>query len=260
MKKELCQEVIAVLRYHKALGIQGYPASEDVNRFVARDLHLALPANILSRVADTPPRKSKKKSSGNAEKNFAVDTVSLAELYQEIETCRQCNIGEQGSVSLVAGKPGEIKLMVIGDWPHHSSVTGSVFFGEEEDVMLKKMFKAIQLENNEVCIANVVRCMPRRDIEPRAEHISICAVFLKKQIELLKPAILCAMGNVAARILYNTGVALSRLRGRFYPYKCGNHTIPLMVTYHPSYLLKNPEMKRATWADLQLVQKKLREL
>ncbi len=260
MKKELCQEVVKVLWYHKALGIDGYPTSQDVNRFLERRLHVTMPPKIVYSGEDTPRRESKKESSGIVEKDSALDTASLADLYQEIEKCQRCAIGEKGLVSKIPGKPGEIKLMVIGDWPRCISQTDAVFFGEEEDKMLEKMFKAIELADEEVCVANVMRCMLCLDIQPQAEHISTCAVFLKKQIEIVKPAMLCAMGNVPARVLYNTGVALSRMRGRFYPYACGNYTIPLMVTYHPSYLLKNPEMKRATWADLQLVQKKLGEL
>ncbi len=150
--------------------------------------------------------------------------------------------------------------MVIGDWPRFTSQTDSVLFGKKEDVMLKNMFKAIQLDDNEVCVANVIRCMPHQDIQSKDEFISNCVMFLKEQIEFLKPVVLCAMGDTAAKVLSNTRAPVSRMRGHFHPYTCGNHTIPLMVTYHPSYLLKNPEMKHATWADLQLVQKKLREL
>ncbi len=260
MKRELCQEIVGLLRYHETLGIHGYPFSQDVRRFLEESRHPAMVQGVIDRAADAPACEKRRVSSESRERNIAAAAATLAKLQQEIISCQQCDIGEKGWVPVVPEKPGKVKLMVIGDWPRQVSATKDVFFGYEEDVMLAKMLKAIQLEYKDVCITNVMRCKPYQDIQPRSEHISTCAVFLKKQIEILAPVVLCAMGNVAARVLYNSGVPLSRMRGRFHHYTCGSRTFPLMVTYHPSYLLKNPEMKRATWTDLQLVQKKLREL
>ena len=122
------------------------------------------------------------------------------------------------------------------------------------------MFKAIHLGEEDVFVTNVVKCAVGEERQPRAEHIGVCACHLRRQIQQLKPEMICAMGAVPTKILCDVKAPLSRLRGRLHRYVVDDTlSIPLMVTYHPSYLLANPEMKKATWVDLQLLEKKLKE-
>jgi DNA polymerase len=151
--------------------------------------------------------------------------------------------------------------MVVGDWlsiAGDGPATKDQLFGVQQDQMLFRMLAAMQLPVDEVFITNVIKCgLPERT-QPQAAHVQACVGYLKKQIQVLRPEYICTMGMVAARAVLERSLPLSRLRGKFHDYLLGpDEKIPVLTTYHPSYLLQNPEMKQATWTDLQFLAKKM---
>jgi DNA polymerase len=140
--------------------------------------------------------------------------------------------------------------MVIGEAPgYEEDRTGEPFVGRAGQ-LLNAMLRALGLGRGEVYIANVLKCRPPGNRDPRPEEIARCAGYLRRQIALVNPRIILAMGRIAAQSLLNSAAPLSRLRGRSHPLPDGR--VPVVVTYHPAYLLRSPLQKRRAWEDLVL--------
>jgi DNA polymerase len=148
-------------------------------------------------------------------------------------------------------------VMVIGEGPGaEEDAQGKPFVGKA-GILLDRMLAAIQLERNTNCfIANIVKCRPPQNRDPYPDEQAACISFLDAQIHCLKPKMILCLGRISAHKLLNTEEALGKLRGNFFEY----NDIPLMVTYHPSALLRNEELKRPAWEDLKLFKTKLLEL
>ena len=124
--------------------------------------------------------------------------------------------------------------------------------------MLARMLAAIHLAPGDVFITNILKCGLSESCQPLAAHIHCCLGYLKRQIAVIAPTVICSMGIIATRALLDLPHSLSQLRGRFHLYTTSDGSqIPLMPTYHPSYLLQAEEMKLKTWEDLQLIKMKL---
>jgi DNA polymerase len=161
--------------------------------------------------------------------------------------------------------------MVIGEGPGaDEDATGRPFVGKAGQ-LLDKMLAAIGLFRERNCfIANVVKCRPPGNRDPRPEEIAGCAPFLARQIRLLKPRLILGAGKVATQTLLDTAEGIGRLRGRFAEYRIprtgtpeagdGETSIPLLPTYHPSALLRDESLKRPAWEDLKMLRAKLSEL
>ncbi len=258
---QLLQETRGVLAYQGSCSVLDYPKSPELESFLQNcNWQAAAPAPAAEKEKprvqspqDTHvpvPEKpvSKKKS----------EQKDLLEIATEVAGCTGCSLSEQRSCAVPGVGSGEqIRLLLIGHWLPASQNSTAVF-GEAEDLMLKRMLAAINLPMDQVFITNVIKCSVGSDIQPQAEHIDACSSYLKRQITAIAPELICTMGMVATKILLRPSQPLSRLRGRFYPYQCtGGVEIPLLPTYHPGYLLQNPEMKKATWLDLQALEKRL---
>jgi len=138
--------------------------------------------------------------------------------------------------------------MVIGEAPGaNEDRQGEPFVGRAGQ-LLNAMLRAIGLAREEVFIANAVKCRPPANRDPKPEETRCCAPFLERQIELIDPRLILAVGRVAAQMLLGTDVALGRLRGRRHTFP--GTGVPLVVTYHPAYLLRSPQQKSEAWRDL----------
>jgi DNA polymerase len=146
--------------------------------------------------------------------------------------------------------------MLIGEGPgEHEDLQGVPFVGAAGE-LLTKILGAIGVKREDVYITNIVKCRPPENRNPKSDEIATCAPFLQQQIELIRPKIICALGRCATQTLLQTDTPLSRLRGRFHDYG----GVRLMPTYHPAYLLRYPEQKRAVWQDMQQIQQTYRTL
>jgi DNA polymerase len=141
--------------------------------------------------------------------------------------------------------------MFIGEAPgRDEDQQGKPFVGRAGQ-LLTKIIEAIQFQREDVFIANILKCRPPDNRDPQPEEAEACLPYLGIQIQLIQPKIICALGRVAAQTLLQTTTPLGKLRGRFHDF----HGTKLIVTYHPAALLRNPNFKRPTWEDVQLLRK-----
>ena len=246
----------SVLAYHKTVGIEEYRNNDDIDTFLGMRFE---------HVAEDPGKGAKTFEREEADKQRA-DTLSLddtiAELCEEISTCQGCELANKRILPVCGNGGKQVRLFVVGSWltAEGSPESSGSVFGIAEDHMLGKMLKAINLSAADTFVTNVIKCGIASNVQPQALHIATCFSYLERQIAVTSPDIICTMGTVATRALLKVGQPLSQLRGTFHDYRLSeNKTIPLMPTYHPSFLLKNSEMKRPTWSDLQRIEKALME-
>jgi Uracil-DNA glycosylase len=198
--------------------------------------------------------------SGQVEKSAKIET-ELCRLRQEIDACRQCPLASSGQGVVHASGTADALLLVVGDYSAQSAeFSAATLFGEAEDTMLWNMMRAIGLTPEQVYVTNAVKCCPPPSGTPGDDSIRCCCGWLMREIELVQPGVVCAMGEIAARSLVATQETLVRMRGRFHPGRRKDSTgepFQVMVTFHPRFLLKNVELKKAAWQDLQLVQQRI---
>lgn len=170
----------------------------------------------------------------------------------QVATCEKCDLCKTRKNTVFGVGNRQAKLMLIGEAPGATEdQRGEPFVGEAGQ-LLDKMIAAIGESRQTLFIANILKCRPPGNRDPLPAEVSQCMPYLLKQIELIQPKLILALGRIAAHNLLQTQTALSKLRGQTFHF--GEQHIPLMVTYHPAYLLRNPAEKRNAWIDLQRVQ------
>jgi len=192
----------------------------------------------------------------------AVDGAETIEkIAAEIRACKRCPLG--GTRKKAAPGEGAARplVLVIGEGPGaEEDAQGRPFVGRAGQ-LLDKMLASIDLSRNSNCfIANVVKCRPPGNRDPRPEETAACAGFLKRQIVLLKPKFILVAGRVAAQTLLQTTEPVGKLRGKFTEYQVDDMTIPLLITYHPAALLRDEQLKRPAWEDLKLLRSRIDSL
>lgn len=173
----------------------------------------------------------------------------LENLRNETVGCQKCSLSKTRT-NLVFGVGNyKAELMFVGEAPgRDEDRQGEPFVGRAGQ-LLTKIIEAIGMKRTDVYIANVLKCRPPGNRNPLPEEIVLCMPYLIKQIDIIKPKVLCALGTFAAQTLLNTKAPVGTLRGRFHEYQ----GIPMMVTYHPAYLLRNPNDKAKVWEDMKKV-------
>jgi DNA polymerase len=183
---------------------------------------------------------------------FATDPIQKAVSLQDVATliadCRACKLCE-GRTNTVPGEgPATARLVVIGEGPGRTEdATGRPFVGRAGE-LLTKILEAIKLPRDQVFICNIVKCRPPENRLPQYDEIAACLPFLYRQLELVHPKVILAMGGTAAQSLLNTKQSLGALRNQIHRFR----GIPVVVTYHPAALLRNPNWKRPTWDDVRI--------
>lgn len=180
----------------------------------------------------------------------------LEKLKSEMLACHKCPLGRTRT-NLVFGVGNPMaNLMFVGEAPgRDEDLQGEPFVGRAGQ-LLTRIIEAIGLKRSDVYIANVLKCRPPGNRNPLPEEIVLCMPYLIKQIGIIQPKVLCALGTFAAQTLLNTKAPVGTLRGKFHDYK----GIPMMVTFHPAYLLRNPNDKVKVWEDMKKVRDLLGEL
>ena len=171
-------------------------------------------------------------------------------LQREVSECRLCPLHE-GRTQTVFGV-GDVNAdwMLIGEAPGaEEDRRGEPFVGRAGK-LLDSMLKALGLDRRQVFIANILKCRPPNNRDPRPEEVLACSNYLEQQINTVKPRLILALGRVAAQNLLKTETPIGKMRGKRFHY--GDPPIPVVVTYHPAYLLRSPREKRKSWQDLQL--------
>ena len=170
--------------------------------------------------------------------------------------CKKCSLCESRNRVVFGVGPVGAKLMLVGEAPgQHEDEKGLPFVGRSGD-LLTKMLRGIGVRRKDVYVTNVLKCRPPDNRTPEQDEIDSCREYLQRQIEIVSPAILVALGATAMRCLTQKRAAISSVRGEFIDYE----GIPVLSTYHPAYLLRDPRKKTEAWEDLQTLRAKLDEL
>ena len=180
--------------------------------------------------------------------------ASMEALKAHIGDCRRCKL-HGGRTNLVFGEGSpRARLVFVGEGPgHDEDLTGRPFVGESGGLLTKIIENGMCLTREEVYICNIVKCHPTRNRNPEKDEIEACLPFLKHQLRIIGPEVICCLGRVAGQALLGADFSVSRERGKWHSYG----DIPLMPTYHPAYLLRNASAKRQVWEDIKKIMKKM---
>jgi DNA polymerase len=212
--QDVIADLKAYLEYLKGMGIEGLPAAEE-----------------------------------KADKIIQPEGPTLDEIRRELGDCKRCKL-HRTRRTLVFGEGNEkARLMLIGEGPgYDEDVQGRPFVGRAGQ-LLTKILQSISFQREEVYIANIIKCRPPQNRNPEPDEIQSCYPFLMKQIQAIQPRIICALGAFAAHTLLQTDAKITALRGRIFDLS----GIQVFPTYHPAFLLRNPERKREVWEDMKRI-------
>jgi DNA polymerase len=184
---------------------------------------------------------------------IAVEKMDWEALTQAIQTCTACKLHEQRTRAVVGTGNRRAEWMIIGEAPgEQEDLQGEPFVGRA-GILLNNILASVGLGRDTVYIANVIKCRPPGNRDPAADEIAACLGYLQRQIALIEPRLILIVGRVAAQTLLQTDQPIGKIRGTVYHY--GSGKIPVVVTYHPAYLLRRPGEKAKTWQDLKLALK-----
>jgi len=173
-------------------------------------------------------------------------TSAWQQLQEKVCQCQQCPLHQTRTQTVFGSGNQQADLLIIGEAPGANEDQQGLPFVGRAGSLLTDMLQAIGFARDEVYIANILKCRPPNNRDPQAEEVSECLSYLQQQIALLQPKLILAVGRIGAQNLLQRKEALSRLRGNTYHY----HDIPVMVTYHPAYLLRSPQQKKQAYKDL----------
>jgi len=184
----------------------------------------------------------------------ASGATTLEELRAGIGDCRRCKLsGGRTQVVFGVGNP-RARLVFVGEGPgRDEDLRGEPFVGRAGALLTDIIEKGMKLRRSDVYICNVVKCRPPDNRNPEPDEVAACSPFLERQIALVEPEVIVALGKFAAQTLLTTSTPITKLRGRWHEYL----GVPLMPTFHPAYLLRNPGDKRLVWEDIQQVMARL---
>jgi uracil-DNA glycosylase family 4 len=186
-------------------------------------------------------------------RRMEVSSETLKEIRTDLGDCRRCRLSKsRKNIVFGTGDPAA-RLMLVGEGPgYEEDQSGEPFVGAAGR-LLTRIIEAIHQSREQVYICNIIKCRPPGNRNPMPDEIETCFPFLKRQIASVKPDIICALGTFAAQTLLETRAPISKLRGSFHDYS----GIKVLPTYHPAYLLRNPDKKRDVWEDMKKLMKAL---
>lgn len=248
-KELLAKEILEHLKLYNDLGVRW------VQRIESRKGSLSLqPKNKKASVSATQitsPPKTQYKSMEYTSMFDRVPSVSesLEEIRNDLGDCVRCKLSPtRKNIVFGSGNP-RAELMFVGEAPGADEDEQGLPFVGRAGQLLTKIIEAMGLKREEVYICNILKCRPPNNRNPEADEIASCEPFLFRQIESVKPKVICALGAFGAQTLLHTTEAIGRLRGKLIDYRGAG----LMATYHPAYLLRNPIEKRKVWEDMQII-------
>lgn len=177
----------------------------------------------------------------------------LNDLGREVLGCQRCSLAKTRKNIVFGDGNVSAKIVFVGEAPGADEDEQGLPFVGRAGQLLTNIIKAMGLARKDVYICNILKCRPPGNRNPLPDEIRLCEPFLKQQLQLISPQIICALGSFAAKTLLKTETPITALRGRFQTYE----GIKLMPTYHPAYLLRNPSAKKQVWEDVQLIMKEI---
>jgi uracil-DNA glycosylase family 4 len=242
-------------------------ASSDISIASAAEIPSTVPAMMAAAASGRAPAAPVNVAPSTAQKSVAASTIlpaaapslfesieriaddTLPRIREDIGDCTRCKL-HKGRTKIVFGTGNpNADLMFVGEGPgRDEDLSGEPFVGRAGK-LLTDMIKAMGLQREDVYIANVVKCRPPENRLPEKDEITTCSPFLMRQIDAIKPKVICTLGSCSAQTLLQTTQGISKFRGEWFDFRGAK----LMPTYHPAYLLRNPGAKPEVWKDLQKV-------
>lgn len=214
----------------------------------------SIPTEVVQTLPDT--EQINQASTVTPSLDNAVYELDWESLQQRVANCTACELCKKRTQTVFGVGNRQADLMLIGEAPGaDEDATGEPFVGQAGK-LLNAMLYAIDFKRESVYIANVIKCRPPDNRNPSPDEMSACNAFLQRQIHLIQPKLIVAVGRVAAHHLLSTNTAIGKLRGQRFEYS--ETKIPLIATYHPAYLLRRPTEKRRSWQDLQFIRQTVR--
>ena len=171
--------------------------------------------------------------------------------YNQINKCHKCSLGESRTNFVFGVGDKNASLMLVGEAPgENEDLKGEPFVGRAGKLLDKILFAINRTRNDDVYICNVIKCRPPNNRDPLASEVKECEPYLIHQINLIRPKLIVALGRIAGKTLLNVDNSLKSMRGEIHNY----HGTPLIVTYHPAALLRNPNWKPLAWEDFKWIQ------
>ena len=230
------QELAARLEFYRELGIYDFYRQDQPMPATERSVEQQSSEPMTSASTELTPERA------------------LQLIREDIGDCTRCPLHKQGRKQIVFGTGNpRADIMFIGEGPGADEDTQGVPFVGRAGQLLNNMIAAMGIRREDVYIANVVKCRPPGNRTPEREECATCSPFLLRQIDAVKPKMIIALGAVAAKTLLGLNDSLSNLRGHIYDFR----NTQLVVTYHPAYLLRDPNQKKEAWKDLQMVMRHL---
>lgn len=175
--------------------------------------------------------------------------LTLAAVRDELGDCQRCKLSRFRSHIVFGDGSPQARLVLVGEAPGEEEDRQGLPFVGAAGNLLDRLLKKLGLNRGELYITNIVKCRPPGNRNPEADEINSCLPFLKKQLQVIRPRIICLLGRIATQVLLETSTPLNKLRGQWQEWQ----GIKVMPTYHPSYLLRFPEQRKKTWEDMQKV-------
>jgi DNA polymerase len=189
-----------------------------------------------------------------ADDDPAARAAALASLAEVVAGCRRCRLCEGRQKTVFGSGNPDADLMFIGEGPGAEEDRQGLPFVGRAGELLTRIIEAIGMTRDQVYIANIVKCRPPGNRDPQPDEVAACRSYLERQIALIRPRLIVALGRIAAQTLLGNDLPIGRMRGQWFNVL----GVPVMVTYHPAALLRNPALKRPTWEDMQEVRDRLR--
>jgi DNA polymerase len=177
--------------------------------------------------------------------------MDMTALRAAIDTCLACEMHQTRTQTVFGDGHHKADWFIITEAPSADEERDSETFVGPSGLLLTQMLRAIGLAREEVFITNIIKCRTPNNRDPLVEEVHACDHYLQRQIELVQPKIILCLGRIAAQALLDSDLPLGKMRGQVYSYN-KHADIPLLVTYHPAYLLRSPKEKRKVWEDLKL--------
>ncbi len=227
------------------------PAGISAGAENAANMETAPPSSLAPGSGNTPPAPEKAQSDSATEET-AIIRMPWQTLRETVAVCRRCPLGESRKRAVFGTGNENADIVFIGEGPgHEEDLRGEPFVGAAGK-LLTAMLESIGVNREEdAYIANIVKCRPPQNRKPLPDEANACMAYLRRQLTLIQPRLIVALGAVAAVHLLRTQEPVGKLRQRLHDY----HGIPLVVTYHPAYLLRAPSEKRKSWSDLLMIRR-----
>ena len=181
----------------------------------------------------------------------------------EVKCCTRCGLAETRTKTVFGVGSPAARIMFVGEGPgHDEDVSGIPFVGRAGELLTKMIEAGMGLKREDVYICNIIKCRPPNNRDPAPDEVLACKDYLWRQIDLIQPEVIIALGSPAVKTLLGTRDGVGRLRGQWHEFYLSGTAlvgdpIPLAATYHPAYLLRSPGEKKKTWQDLQMVMARL---